>query len=361
MSRNVNVIVTGVGGGGHGEQILKALRLSDLSLKIFGTDMSSKSKGLAEVDKGFILPPATHQEYIKALIHLSQRMEAEVVFHGSEPELKVMSENREIFEKNKILLPINSRQVINTCMDKFLTSKFLEENGFLFPKSVEVSDIEKIKEIDFFPVVLKPSVGGGGSANTFIAQDHEELFFFSKYLLKTGSKFIVQEYVGTVEDEYTVGVLFDMDSNYLNSIAVRRNILSALSNRLKIKNNTNRQDLGSILAISSGVSQGEIGRFPNVTEPCREIATKLGARGAINIQCRLHKGKVYVFEINPRFSGTTSLRAMVGYNEPEILIKRHILSQDVQANFSYKEGSILRGLSETFVSGENVFPSWKES
>ena len=42
----VSVMVTGVGGGGHGEQILKALRLAPTRYEIVGGDMSPVSSGL---------------------------------------------------------------------------------------------------------------------------------------------------------------------------------------------------------------------------------------------------------------------------------------------------------------------------
>jgi len=113
-------------------------------------------------------------------------------------------------------------------------------------------------------------------------------------------------------------------------------------------NNFESNGLGSHLGISSGISQGEIGRFPSVTNQCKEIAAKLGATSAMNIQCRLVNGKVYVFEINPRFSGTTSLRAICGYNEPEILVRSHFLNEQIHPDFGYKSGVILRSLTESF-------------
>ena len=98
--------------------------------------------------------------------------------------------------------------------------------------------------------------------------------------------------------------------------------------------------------ISSGISRGDIGRFPEVTAQCKEIAKAIGARGPINIQCRLVDGVVKVFEINPRFSGTTSLRAMVGYNEPDILLRRHVYGLDVEPDFEFEEATIIRSLIE---------------
>lgn len=346
--RRITVMVTGVGGGGHGEQILKALRLAETPYTIVGGDMLAVSKGLADVDLPYLLPPANHPDYIDCLLALCRTHHVEALFHGSEPELRVMSEARSRFESEGIFLPINPKPVIDLCMDKGKTMQFLEANGFQMPRSFVVRSSEDTRGVDVFPVVLKPSVGGGGSANTLIAQTSEELELLSRYLLTLYPEFLVQEYVGTADSEYTVGVLLSMDGELLNSIAVKRMILSSVGNRLRVPNRTGRTELGPVLAISSGVSQGEIGPFPEVTGPCEEIARRLGARGAINLQCRLARGKVHVFEINPRFSGTTSLRAMVGYNEPDVLVRERVLGERCRPRFPYKSGVIMRGLAETY-------------
>ena len=57
-----------------------------------------------------------------------------------------------------------------------------------------------------------------------------------------------------------------------------------------------------------------------------------------------------MFEINPRFSGTTSIRAMVGYNEPDVLMRRHLLGEVFPADLPYDEALVLRGLVESKVA-----------
>jgi hypothetical protein len=106
----------------------------------------------------------------------------------------------------------------------------------------------------------------GGSANTYIVQTKEELKMFAQYLLSYFKSFIAQQYIGTPDSEYTIGVLFSMEGELLNSIAVKRNILSGLSNTIKIQNATGNPEFGPILTISSGISQGEIGKFSEVTK-----------------------------------------------------------------------------------------------
>lgn len=351
-------MVTGVGGGGLGEQIVKALKIASTPYKIIGSDIYPESSGLQCVDYPNIVPAASDPSYIESIIALCERYQAKAIFPGSEPELMVLSQNRDMIKKAGILMPINPHAVIEKCLDKAKTMSFLEENGYSHPRYIQITSLHQLKNINFFPVVLKPSKGAGGSANTFIAQSTKERDFFGKYLFELTGGFICQEYVGLPQNEYTVGVLLGLDGKLINSIAIRRNLNHRLSCHSKIPNRTNRKDLGSDLVISSGISQGEIGSFPSVTRLCEEIAVKLGCTSTVNIQCRLVNGKPCIFEINPRFSGTTSLRAMVGYNEPDIMIRRYILKEESVCGFSYRSGIILRGLNEFMIEREVQLQTW---
>lgn len=341
----IRVMITGVGGGGNGEQLIKALRLSEKQYHLIGADITPYSKGLTQVDEQLILPPASDPDYIGTLIASCKKMRVDALFTGSEPELKKVSAFQGDIRAAGIFLPMNPEAVIRTCTDKSQTMNFLRENGFAYPATTTVKETADLARIDYFPAVLKPSIGGGGSANTFIAQDKQELELFGTWMLKLYPEFIVQQYVGNADCEYTVGVLSDMEGCLINSIAVKKNILSALSNRLKVRSRYSDE----LLVISSGISQGQIGRFPEVTAPCETIAARLGSKSAINIQLRFVDGKCYVFEINPRYSGTSSFRAMVGYNEPDIMIRKHLLGENIEPHFAYKEGHILRGLDEVFM------------
>ncbi len=346
QSEPVSVLVTGVGGGGHGMQILKALREAKTEYEVVGTDLSPYSYGLELVEHPYLVPPANSEEYIPTLLRLCEKHGVKAIFHGSEPELRVIGQNRSTFETRGILVPINPMELVDACMDKLATMEKLEQLGYKVPSYQLIQTVEDLESFHALPAILKPHVGGGGSAHVHLVQDRKSLESIGAYLLDTVGPFIAQAYVGDPESEYTVGVLHDMEGNFLNSIAVRRYILSALGNRTKVRNTSGKESLGGRLAVSSGVSQGDIGKFPEVTKTCEAIANSIGAKGPLNIQCRLVDGEVVVFEINPRFSGTTSLRALVGYNEPDILVRQHVFGEKVEPGFSYQEGVILRALSE---------------
>ncbi|PUE63766.1 ATP-grasp domain-containing protein [Arcobacter caeni] len=346
----INVMVTGASGGGVGEQIIKALKLSTLNLNIITTDINKNSKGLREGDFGYIVPFANSENYIDKILELCEKHTIKVLFPGSEAELTVLSKHRNIFEDKDILLPINSDEVIDICTDKTKTMNFLRDNGFDFPQSITIQSIKDIEKIKFIPAVIKPSIGAGGSKDIMIAQTYDEVKLFSTYLLNMYNEFIVQEYVGTPDSEYTVGILNSMDGEFINSIAIHKSIETALNNRIRIKNRTGNEQLGKNLVISSGISEGFVDKFPDITSICEKVIKKLGASAAINVQCRYYNKKVYIFEINPRFSGTTSIRALMGYNEPEILIRKHILNEEIKKSFEYKKGYVSRGLVEVKIN-----------
>ena len=343
----IMVLIVGVGGGGIGLEIMKALRLSEIPYYICGTDMSEQSFGLFKSDKSYVVPPAFHSEYIPTILDICKQKKIQVIFPGSEPELQVLSENRAIFEESGIFLALNSREVINVCMDKKETSIFMQNHSIPVPKTVAVDSEKDLNAIDFLPAIIKPYVGSGGSKNVFIAQDKEEMIFFCKYILKYGGKPLVQQYIGSSENEYTVGVLSDKDGNIISAIAIKRYILSGLSNRLKVTSISNRN---KILAISSGISQGGIVNEKEVLDQCRQIAFTLRSKGPLNIQCRFVNDKVYPFEINPRFSGTTYMRALAGVNEPDLLIRKSVLEEAIPEKIVAQTGLALRGLEEMFIT-----------
>lgn len=360
----INVLVTAVGGGGVGEQILKAFSLANNESQryyVIAADMNPYCPQFQNADEAICVPRVSDENYIDALIAICTKKACIAIFPGSEVELTKLSANREVFAENGILLMINPVSVIDICMDKAATGKVLTEMGFNPPQYIEVTNADELSAVDWFPVVIKPSIGGGGSAHSYIAQNHEELRYLILYLNKAlpGQSFIIQEYVGDENSEYTVGVLHDLDGNYINSIAIKRELKSQLNVRAKYKNNTDRKDLGDFLIISSGISHGTVGKFPVVTSRCREIAKAIGAKGPINIQLRLVGDDIKVFEINPRFSGTTSLRAMNGYNEPDILLRKHIFGETIEEDFKFKESMILRHISETEVPTDPA-RSWKD-
>src|SRR4030042_4325953 len=89
----IPVVVTGVGGGGYGRQVMKALRLASAPYKIIATDMSPVSYGLYEADGHYLVPSAESPQYIESLIRVCKRENTRALIPGSEPEFLVLIRN----------------------------------------------------------------------------------------------------------------------------------------------------------------------------------------------------------------------------------------------------------------------------
>lgn len=353
MDKKIQVLVTGVGGAGNGEQVMFALRAAKTPYRIIGTDMDPYSLGLHTADKGYVVPRATDERYVINLLRLCALEKVKAIIPGSEAELIKISETRDVFRDNGVIPLINDEAVINLCLNKWETYLFLRDTGFNVPKSYLPDSTKAMYSWDLgsklgFPVIVKPYLGTGGSRFVFVAQNEEELTFFVRYLRRNGNKPMIQRYVDFAENEFTIGVLTSFEGELMGSIALKRNLSSSFSTLYRLKNYRNP---AHPIRISTGISQGVIDDFPEIRKNAEELALKLGSRGPLNIQCRVVDGKSFVFEINPRFSGTESLRALAGYNAPDALIRKYVLGEEID-RLTFRRGRASRGLANHFVASE---------
>ena len=167
-SEPIPVLVTAIGGGGHGEQIVKALRAAGPDRYwIVGGDASRFCPQFGMVDQPVLLPRANHPDYIEAVLAICERFGVRAAFHGCEPELLAFHRHRDRFAAASIFLPVNPPSAIETCMDKFATARFLAVNGFQPPWSEAFTGPESIERVPVYPVIVKPMRGGGGSRDCF--------------------------------------------------------------------------------------------------------------------------------------------------------------------------------------------------
>ena len=85
--------------------------------------------------------------------------------------------------------------------------------------------------------------------------------------------------------------------------------------------------------------------FLLVERYCRQIVAGFDFIGPANIQCRVVDGVPYAFEVNPRFSGTTYFRTLLGVNEPLNVIKDS-MGLEVPTDLRLRPGKVRRYFSE---------------
>jgi carbamoyl-phosphate synthase large subunit len=334
------VLVAGIGGASLGSEILKSLRHAGV-YEIFACDISPLAFGhYVEGLAGTFLPDKG--AYAESVLQACVTRGIRVVVPGAEEPLVMLSRAAERFAEAGIAIAGNTPEVVAVCTDKSLLFERLAALGIAIPRTVVLRKGDELPDLPV-PLIVKPAVGSGGSSFVFLASDLEEAAVQVRLILENRDSALVQEYVALDEGEFTVGVLSGPDGMLMGSVALRRLLESKLSVSMR----------SAAGVISSGYSQGLIEDAPGVRSQADRIALALGSRGPINIQGRVRGGVLMPFEINPRFSASTYLRTLAGFNEVHIFLEALLHGRRTERP-RIREGYYLRSLTETYVSREQV-------
>jgi carbamoyl-phosphate synthase large subunit len=334
------VLIAGIGGASLGTEILKCLTLAGRYL-VFGCDISSFAYGHYQngLERTFLVERGN---YVESVLEICRASAIDVIVPGGEEPMVLLSEASEQLATAGIRLAGNSQPVIKRFSDKQTTFRILAELGFPTPLTITAGTPGDLKDMSY-PCIVKPATGTGGSSFVFLAEDRDEALLYVGYLLKNGKAPIVQEYIAADEGEFTIGVLSLPDGRVAGSVALKRILDAKLSVLSKTKAGV----------ISSGYSQGLIDDFPDLRAEAERIALAIHSQGPLNIQGRVRSGKLIPFEINPRFSASTYLRALAGFNEVDVYLQRVINGVPISPA-ALKAGYYLRSFEEVFVSKDKV-------
>lgn len=277
----ISILVTGVGGD-VGQSIIKCLRGSDYNLKLVGCDMDTYAGGRIMVDNFEQAPKADNQmSYLSFIKEIVEKYQIEYIYPVSEVEIAVFSQYRDYFSESLVVF-INNSFTIDTFSDKYETVLFLKNCGLSYPTTYLMKEYDG--QLDY-PVLIKAR-RGWGSKGLIWANDLEEIKFYKDRYLDA----IVQERLGTVDGEYTVGVFSDRTNVY--SICFRRYLgYGSLSKYVELVESSEMQ----------GIAEA--------------IARACELEGCMNVQFRKTDRGYIPFEVNARISSTAYFRHCFGFKD----------------------------------------------
>lgn len=322
------ILVTGAGAI-LGQGILRCLRFSKEHHYIITADPDVRSPGHALSDKSYAIPLAKYkEEYLVAIENIIKKEKINVLFIGTDVELMLLATNKNLLEtKFPVKIIVSSERVIEIASDKFLTSMYLKDNGFAYPISALTTDIDgiiKLKKQCSYPYIAKP-VDGARSVGIKIINNDADL----EYICSYKNNLVVQEMLSDEEGEFTSGCIV-IDGKCKSIVSLRRDLRDGNTYRAYRDCNTSKFD-----------------------DTIKQIAESLNIYGPSNFQYRIKNGQPVVFEINSRFSGTTPIRYMFGFNEVEALLNQLFNVKDI-IQPELREGMVLRTFSDIFVTNKQL-------
>jgi carbamoyl-phosphate synthase large subunit len=328
----LTVFVTGAGAL-VGQGVLRALRMSGRPMRIITGDPDHRAAGHWLGDKAYRIPMAADPTFLDRVEEVIVRERVSVLLVGTDVELGIFGAARERLEAEYgIHVVVSPPHVVEIADDKWRTAKFLKESGFPYPRTALSTDrgaVEQLIDSVGFPLFAKPR-RGARSVGVGVVERRAEI----DRLCAGTTEYVLQELLPEGSGEFTAGCL--VTGGRCGSVVVLRRDL---------------RDGNTYRAYSEGQT-GYEGRIA-------QIAERLGAYGPCNLQFRVTDGEPVVFEVNARFSGTTPIRGMFGYNEVSHLLN-HLVDGVAIPPATVRQGVVLRVWSDIFV-GADQFDEFSKS
>jgi carbamoyl-phosphate synthase large subunit len=326
-SDRLAVLVLGVGGN-VSQGILKALSLSQLDLRVIAACVGPLSSGLyLGAETALISPLAADDRFVPWLLETCREHGVGAVLSGVEPVLEALAAHRGEIEAAGAVPVVAPADALAIGADKLRTAEWLSEQGLNAPSSASAADagaLAALVERAGLPLIAKPRLGKGSQGVIAVA-DERDLEW-----VRGREEYVVQELLGDAGSEYTVGCFCDREGELRGTVAFHRT-----------------------LAGGTTVS-ARAGSFPEVTAAAARIAAALAAPGPLNVQLRVHEGRPTCFELNVRFSGTTPIRARLGFNEVDAALRHLVLGKPVAELPRVQSGTALRYWNEVYVADDAV-------
>jgi len=271
-----NILITGISGQ-LGLSIFK--RVSSLGFdNVLGCDLNEYSLGAISVKSFYVICSAESPSFISEILKIVESNSVTHLFVTIEREIEVISQNRDRFKGINLIM--NSSPILNIFLDKYSTSKLLSKNGFEVSKTYLIGDMLPRKELI---VKLRKS---SGSKLFHVFKKINEI---ESIILKYGADaLVIQEFIAS-EDEYTATVF--SDGIVINTIIFKRKLTGGLTYEVEL--------------IRDDEMVAELVRLSEITR----------LRGVLNVQYKKIMDKNIIFEVNPRVSGSTMFKYMLGFDE----------------------------------------------
>jgi nucleoside-diphosphate-sugar epimerase len=313
---HIRVAVTSVGSG-IGQSIVQSCRFSHLPIYIVGFDINPFAFGAYDCDVQELVPNVSDPGYIPALLEKCRKHDVMILILGLDSELLSVSELKHEFEKEGITVLVADPPFIRLCRDKITWSRELSALTEAVVPCYYFNELDSLIDNNeiHFPLIAKPK-GGSGSMGVRIINSLERL-------RQLDDTFVVQPFIFPSKDDPNYRKLTEAVQNekfrQIAEVSVQyviskdQRILGRMASYNKLKD-----------GVPIEIVPLDYNRIWESLEAIFPYLLEKGMKGPVNIQGRLTEEGPRFFEMNGRFTGITGLRAMMGFNEVETLIRDYL-------------------------------------
>ncbi len=356
MQRKMKLLITSAGSL-VGQNILDALEDKRNCIEIVGINSEAVNPRNFRYDRSYLVPRLEEGlPFKKAFLDILQKEDPDMILPGRDVDATFLAEARDVHPDLKRKIPLGSTHLTIMMLDKWLSYTYAAHNrlpfadSYLYSGLQDAGGLQNFLDSHPFPLLIKPR-RGFGSLDVRYVLTREQI----DGLLAgaENDEILFQEYLGPMRDfdeysrqlQFGIPLFFQVPEN--NQFAAQT-VISMDGNMADVFVSVNTMVLGR----AEYSRRVDIPEVEGITREYARALTRDGWYGPLNLQYKQDRqGSWKVFEMNPRMTGTTSARYMMGYDEigiltdfflPELKLPNH--SKDKPA------GVVFKYLKDYFVS-----------
>lgn len=309
------ILVSGASGiVGYG--ILKSLRMSEEKYNLIGTSIYDDTIAEAFCDLFIKTIPSTYDNYIQWLLDIIVEKKVDLIIPGIEIDMKLWNLHRGLIEKMGVKVLLNDSNLIDLCSDKWVFYKYMRENNISYSiQSSLDTNYSLLKETLGEILLVKPRRGFGSKG--IVKIENEKVFESIKD--EVGSNLMVQEYIGSDDEEYSCSAFCDGQGSFFDLMILKRK-----------------------LSKDGFTEKAWVVEDEELVNAVSDLSFCFKPIGPTNFQFRKNSdNKIKLLEINPRISSSTSIRSAFGYNESVMAVDFFMNNKKIEKGI-IKKGKAIR-------------------
>jgi carbamoyl-phosphate synthase large subunit len=299
-----------------GENVIDALGARRQVLRLVATNTEPWAPSLARVDRVVVAPPtAKDPEGLWDLLRtIIEQEHPKLIIPCRDDDVQYLAARRDALQALGVGVPVGSVQGAAPIADKWHSAQFSQAHGLPFAPSAPTDAPELVQALLHqvgWPLLIKPRAGFA-SGGVRILREPRQL----NAVLGRGD-LLVQQYLGSVttldgylddlaaaglplfhsfeEMKYSLQAFIGPDGSLWDRVVTRHAMKLGRSDKVELWQDEGLD--GLLVRTAAAFSQA-------------------GWCGPLNVQCQQRPdGSFAIYEFNGRFTGATSARALLGYDE----------------------------------------------
>lgn len=366
----MKLLITSVGSL-LGQNILDSIESRRYAIEVIGIDASAENPRNYRCDTVYLVSKTDSETFLEEFTRIINKENPDFILPGRDGDSIFLSDLKsQSPEKYKLKIPFGSSFIPRMMIDKYQTHLFCKSNNLAFADTIVYSkenDLAGLKQfIDkhCYPLLVKPREGFG-SHGVYYVFELEQIMELAK-----DGEILIQEYLGQTEhvaiykDIFKKGIplFFQVPENEQYAA---QTIISPNGNVGEIFFTKNSMVHGRA-EYSKQIHNYEVDQL---VHQFSNVIYKHGWYGPVNFQLKPDKnGQWKVFELNSRLTGTSSGRALLGYDEFGILANMFVPELKIPdlTKIEKVKGQVFKYLQDNLLLDEdvnrlNMDKVWKKS